>query len=276
MLLLDVTLNSEPLADVVRVEQWPDGALLVPAPDWAEARLAPLTQKRSLSDGTPAYALDTLPGATYRINRQSLRLEISAPASAFVGSTLALKDAQPAPPPRPAPGVMLNYDVSLAHGGAGEPLTSGALLEAVAFGRFGNLVHSALVRSDAAGRSVTRLDTAWRLDLPQRLETLVLGDAVGVGGGWSRPARYGGIRWGRDFGMRPGFVTLPQLTLSGEAALPSTVEVLVNNARRLSQPMPSGPFELSNVPIVTGAGDINLVVRDLLGRETVVRQSYYA
>jgi outer membrane usher protein len=39
--------------------------------------------------------------------------------------------------------------------------------------------------------------------------------------------------------------------------------------------VPPGPFELTDVPVVTGAGDINLVVRDLLGRETIVRQSYY-
>lgn len=275
VLLLDVRINSQPLADVVRVEQWPDGALLLPAEAWAEARLAPLAQGRSLSDGTPAYALDAVASATYRINRQRLSLEINAPASAFVGSTLALQGAQAEPPPRPQPGVLLNYDLSVARGSGGGPLTSGALLEAVAFSRFGNLVSSALVLDDGVRRSATRLDTFWRYDLPQRLQTLVVGDTVGVGGGWSRPARYGGVRWGRDFGMRPGFVTLPQLTLSGEAALPSTVEVLVNNARRLSQPVPPGPFELSNVPVVTGAGEINLVVRDLLGRETVVRQSYY-
>lgn len=276
VLLLDVRINSQPLADVVRVEQWPDGALLMPAEAWTEARLSPLAKARTLSDGTPAYALDTLPGVTYQINRQNLSLEISAPVGAFVGSTLALKNAQAAPPPRPQPGVMLNYDLSVARSGSGGPLTSGAQLEAVAFSGWGNLVTSALVLDDGTRRSATRLDTFWRYDLPHRMETLVVGDTVGVGGGWSRPARYGGVRWGRDFGMRPGFVTLPQLTLSGEAALPSTVEVLVNNARRLSQPMPSGPFELSNVPIVTGAGQINLVVRDLLGRETVIQQSYYA
>ena len=276
MLLLDVRINNQRLGDVVRFEQWPDGALLLPTEAWAEARLVPLPQDRSLSDGTPAYALNAIPGATYRIDRQNLSLEINAPASAFVGSTLALEGAQAMPPPRPQPGVMLNYDLSLARGGSGTPLTSGALLEAVAFSRFGNLVNSALVRDDGGRRSATRLDTFWRYDLPHRLETLVVGDTVGVAGGWSRPARYAGVRWGRDFGMRPGFVTLPQLSLNGEAALPSTVEVLVNNTRRLSQPLPSGPFELNNVPIVTGAGEVNLVVRDLLGRETVVRQSYYA
>lgn len=276
VLLVDVSINGQRLQDVVRVEQLPGGPLLLPAEAWTAARLTPLAQATALSDGTPAYALDAVPGATYRINRQSLSLEINAPATAFVGSTLGLQGSLAAPPPRPKPGVMLNYDLSLARNGSGGRIASGATLEAVAFNRSGNVVTSALVRDDGATRIATRLDSYWYYDLPHRMETLVVGDTVGVGGGWSRPARYGGIRWGRDFGMRPGFVTLPQISLAGEAALPSTVEVLVNNARRLSQPVQPGPFDLTNVPIVTGAGEIGLVVRDLLGRETVVRQSYYA
>lgn len=275
-LLLDVTVNNQRLAGVVRAEQLPSGMLLLPAEAWAEARLALPAQAQTLSDGTPAFALEAVPGATYQINRQNLSLEVTAPAAAFVGSTLKSRDALAEPPPRPKAGALLNYDISVATSGAGGPVTSGATLEAVAFNTYGSFVSSALVRDDGAKRTAERLDTFWRYDMPQRLETLVVGDTVGAGGGWSRPARYGGIRWGRDFGMRPGFVTLPQVTLTGEAALPSTVEILVNNARRMSQPLPPGPFELTNVPVITGAGEINLVVRDLLGRETVVRQSYYA
>ena len=276
VLLLDMVINGQRKPDVVRAEQWPDGALLLNTSTWSDARLAPLAQIRTLSDGSAGYALDAVPGATYRINRQKLSLEINAPATAFIGSTLGLQGENGAAPPRPQPGVLLNYDASVQRGANGGPTTGGAALEAVAFTGIGNFVHSALLNYDGMARSFARLDTFWRYDMPERLETLVVGDTVGTGGGWSRPARYGGIRWGRDFGMRPGFVTLPQISVSGEAALPSTVEVLVNNARRLSQPVPPGPFELTNVPVITGAGELNLVVRDLLGRETVVRQSYYA
>ena len=169
---------------------------------------------------------------------------------------------------------MFNYDVLLSQSIGSS--SAGAKLEAVAFNRLGNIVTTALISDSGNARNVTRLDTYWRYDLPHRMETLIVGDTVGVGGSWSRPVRYSGVRWGRDFGMRPGFVTLPQVSLIGEAALPSTVEVLVNNARRLSQKVQPGPFDLKNVPLVTGAGEIGLVVRDLLGRETVIRQSYYA
>lgn len=276
VLLLDVVVNGQRQPEMARAEQWPDGALLLAATTWTDARLAPLAQGRTLSDGSAGYALDAIPGATYRVNRQNLSLEINAPATAFVGSTLGLQGEATAAPSRPHPGVLLNYDISVLRGAAGGPVTSGATLEAVAFSGVGNFVNSALVRNDGTVHTFERLDTFWRYDMPARLETLVVGDTIGTGGGWSRPARYGGIRWGRDFGMRPGFVTLPQISLSGAAALPSTVEVLVNNARRISQSVQPGPFELNNVPVITGAGDLNLVVRDLLGRETVVQQSYYS
>lgn len=275
-LLLDVTVNNQRIAGVVRAEQLPNGMLLLTAEAWAEARLALPEQVQAMSDGTPAFALDAVPGATYYVNRQNLSLEVTAPPSAFVGSTLTSRGVLAEPPPRPQAGVLLNYDISVATTGTGGGLTSGAALEAMAFNSYGNFVASALVRQDGAVRTAERLDTFWRYDMPQRLETLVVGDTVGTGGGWSRPARYGGLRWGRDFGMRPGFVTMPHVTLNGEAALPSTVEILVNNARRMSQRLPPGPFELSNVPVITGAGEISMVVRDLLGRETVVQQSYYA
>ena len=276
MLLLDVTVNGQRQPDVARAEQYPDGTLLLAAGAWSDARLLPLAQSRPLSDGTPGYALDAVVGASYRVNRQNLSLDITAPATAFVASTLGLQGAAAAPPVRPPPGVLLNYDASLQRDASGGAITGGATLEAVAFTGVGNFVSSALVRDDGKTRTFQRLDTFWRYDIPERLEVLVIGDTVGTGGGWSRPARYGGVRWGRDFELNPAFVTRPQISLNGEAALPSTVEVLVNNARRISQSVQPGPFELTNVPTVTGAGELNLVVRDLLGRETVIQQSYYA
>ena len=87
--------------------------------------------------------------------------------------------------------------------------------------------------------------------------------------------RFGGIRWARDFSLRPGYFTFPMPSISGSAALPSTVDVLVNNQRQQSQSVNAGPFAISSVPVVSGAGQVNVVVRDILGVETLVTQSYY-
>src|SRR6185295_14046787 len=37
-----------------------------------------------------------------------------------------------------------------------------------------------------------------------------------------------------------------------------------------------GPFSIQDLPVVTGRGEARLVVRDLLGREQVIVQPYYA
>ncbi|KYB45530.1 hypothetical protein AB664_06960 [Brucella anthropi] len=66
---------------------------------------------------------------------------------------------------------------------------------------------------------------------------------------------------------------MPLPELSGSAAVPSTVDVYVDNAQRASRSVPSGPFSITNLPIVTGSGMARLVVRDALGRETVPKPS---
>src|SRR5207237_2991215 len=67
---------------------------------------------------------------------------------------------------------------------------------------------------------------------------------------------------------------LPGVT--GEAVVPSTVDLYVNDALRFSRDVPSGPFTITDLPIVSGRGEARLVVRDLLGREQIVVLPYYA
>ena len=54
------------------------------------------------------------------------------------------------------------------------------------------------------------------------------------------------------------------------------VDVYVNNALQGSRQVAPGPFEIGDIPVQTGGGDVRIVVRDLLGRETVTEQSYYS
>ncbi len=49
--------------------------------------------------------------------------------------------------------------------------------------------------------------------------------------------------------------------------MPSTVDVFVNNVKAYSQDVPSGPFVISDLPVVTGSGEARIVVRDATGRE---------
>lgn len=275
-LFVDLTVNGLRQADLARAEQLPDGKVLIARENWTATRLVPPAGAVTLADGTAAFPLDAVAGVRYTVDRQRMSIDVHAPPGAFVASSLDTGQPLAAAPLRPPPGALLNYDVSVARPASGGAATSGATLEAVGFGGFGTVVTSALASDDGARRRLVRLDSYWQYDMPESMRTLVVGDTISVGGGWSRPVRYAGVRWGSDFGLRPGFITMPLPALAGEAALPSTIDVLVNDSRRFSQTVRPGPFDITNVPVMTGSGELNLVVRDLLGRETVVSQSFYA
>jgi outer membrane usher protein len=92
--------------------------------------------------------------------------------------------------------------------------------------------------------------------------------------GW--PVRFGGLQWARNFTTDPGFITFPTPAIGGLAEKPSVVDIYVNNVKSLSEQVPTGPFDLYNVPVTTGKGELSLIVKDLLGREYIVTVPYYA
>ncbi|MBC7700632.1 fimbria/pilus outer membrane usher protein [Aquabacterium sp.] len=87
--------------------------------------------------------------------------------------------------------------------------------------------------------------------------------------------RFGGVQWTTDFQLQPNFVSFSRPSARGEATLPSTIDLYVNNVQRMHREVQPGPFEIANVPVVTGQGEVRMVVRDLLGREQVVRMPYF-
>jgi outer membrane usher protein len=135
-----------------------------------------------------------------------------------------------------------------------------------------------LVRQGGEGSDdgLVRLETTWSRDLPEQRASLRFGDAVVFPASWGRAVRFGGAQWASNFATQPGFISYPLPSLEGETALPSTLELYVNGMRRMSSEVPTGPFSITDVPIVTGQGDVQLVVRDLLGHEQVITDRFYA
>ncbi|PKO61539.1 MAG: hypothetical protein CVU24_08240 [Betaproteobacteria bacterium HGW-Betaproteobacteria-18] len=92
---------------------------------------------------------------------------------------------------------------------------------------------------------------------------------------WGRNVYYGGIKWGSNFALTPGFISQPLPTLSGTSVAPSTVELYINDVLRQVSSVPTGPFAIDNQLSLTGGGEARLVVRDILGRETVITQPFF-
>ncbi|MBU6375121.1 MAG: fimbria/pilus outer membrane usher protein [Bdellovibrionales bacterium] len=223
------------------------------------------------------FPLDAISGVRTKLDEQKQELLITASAEAFLTVQLTGAQSPFIAPNRSPPGGFLNYDL-IASGvyssGTSQRRLDGAF-EAGAFSRLGVATSTFLAQDIASSGRVLRLDTTWTHDNPENLSSYRIGDSISKGGAWGRPIRFGGFQWATNFSTQPGFISFPLPALRGETALPSTVDVYVNNALQSRQDLPPGPFEITNVPLVTGQGEVQLVVRDLLGRERLITQSYY-
>jgi len=273
-LLLEIEVNGATVSDVALLLRTADGRFLATAESLRSWRIRiPAVPVRDRA-GAAWFPLDAVSGLSLRYDGTRQRLALTVPADAFESSRIdAARDALPQASVA-TPGGFLNYALTGTRGGGVS--TYGALLEAGFFGPQGVVVAGVLAQRNDYANGVTRLDTTYTRDFPDRLETLRVGDAISAPGAWGRAIRFGGVQWGTNFALQPGFVTFPTFTARGETSLPSTVNVFVNNALVAQEAVPPGPFSIVNIPTITGAGDVQLVVRDLLGREVLISQPFYA
>lgn len=227
--------------------------------------------------------LGGVPGMTsvYRADVQELRLTV-VPALLDRLPLHLSTGPQPdggAEPGRRVDGLLLNYDMFAQHGQRTTSVSGQAEARMLTRGG-GTWTQSVLGRISRGDRGAShrsvRLDTAWRYDQPEDLSTLVVGDTITRGLAWTRPMRIAGLQLGRDLGLQPYRPTSPVLSLAGEAALPSTVELFINGIRQLSQPVLPGQFQIDTVPAVTGAGTAQIVVTDINGRARTVETDFYS
>lgn len=170
-------------------------------------------------------------------------------------------------------GVLLNYSL-VATRAAGQDRGS-MLAEPRMFLPWG-VVEGAFIAETGPGEAVTRLDTTWTYEDQDSLLRTRVGDFIGGSLPWTRPVRLGGVQIARDFAMRPDLITFPIPELRGAADVPSTVDVYIDNVKQFSGEVKPGPFEVLDLPVVTGQGDARIVVRDAQGRETVRSMPFYA
>lgn len=269
---LGIRLNGLARAETASVFVLPDRRLAIDA-----ATLDALGLRRpetaAACGGAPCYALD---GQAWRwtIEAATQTLILEAGPQAFVEHHLEGdgKRWQNALSPV-LPGAFVNYDLQWQRAD-GRDVGSG-FFEVAAFSAQGSGLLTGFWNSASPWQPWVRLDSTWTLDLPERMQSLRFGDAVVQPGSWGRALRFGGLQWSSNFATQPGFVTFPLPALRGEAVQPSTLDLLVNHNRQMHGEVPAGPFEITDVPLVNGAGEVQMLVRDMMGRQQVVSQSYY-
>ena len=271
--VIELVVNGQSGQTIVVLRDKGNG-LWVQTEDLARLRLKRPASPPIEHGGRWYFQLNDIPGALISIDDARDLASVRVPAAAFEPTALGAAAAGAPVLTRASPGAFLNYQLSGQR--TGSETTGGALTELGLFGTPGVLTNTWLGRAAAGTEQGVRLDTTFTHDFPDSLQTLILGDTASSPGMWGNSVRFAGVQWGRNFALRPDLLTTPLLAVGGNAVLPSTVSLFVNNQRVSSSSVPPGPFVIDRVPVVTGAGDVRLVVQDALGNEQIITQPFYS
>jgi outer membrane usher protein len=279
ILLLEVYLNGHSIAKVgeftVRHH-----TLMAKRGELHDLGIRVLASRASKSDDL--IALASVPGLSCHLDQKTQTLYVKLPVSRLLPTVLHLDGSERPVGPRKiesGTGMTLNYDIVGTYAG-GHKGTSGSL-GLVAFSprgvaSSGLLVRTGAVQSGTGTSMVIRLDSTYDFADANTLRRYSLGDFISGGLAWTRPVRLAGAQIRSDFSMRPDLVTFPLPSISGSAAVHSIVDVLTNGNLVLSQEIDPGAFEVPQLPMVTGAGTISMMVTNALGQQVNVTQPFYA
>lgn len=272
--VLAVTLNGQSVSEGSLVLRRDDGAVAVRLEDARAWRIQVEEADIVRFDGDSFVPLASLAPEAIVFDDVAQRLTVTLAGDRF--STARVDLAKRAAVDAAANlGSYIDYDV-LGLAGDGVETEVDALVEAGAFGDWG-VLNSNWRADDVAGdgREVVRLETSFAKDFLDSRTTLRIGDAITVSGTLGQPVRFAGVQYASNFATDPSFITFPRPTIAGFVEQDSVVDVLVNNLRRSTSDVPAGPFALENIPVLTGAGEVQLRVTDLLGREQIITQPYF-
>lgn len=222
-------------------------------------------------------AVDALPEVTVHYDSPTLRLLIDVPAAWLPHQQINHHGGPRRHPARASTGALFNYDVFSTFPDTGSSSTA-VWNELRIFGNFGAVSSTGTWRSgggQGGNGSYIRYDTRWQYPDEDRMLLWEAGDVITRGPAWSNAVRLGGIQLSRDFSVRPDVVTYPLPEFAGEAAVPTAVDLFINGQRTSSTQVDPGPFAITSVPFINGAGNAVMVVTDALGRQVSTSMPFY-
>lgn len=273
-LYLELLVNQVPRAELVPVQQRAGQLYL----DSEVLRAAGVSLP-----GNPQgeVALEATVGMHADYDSQNQRLLLQVPPAWLPDQQLGERNLYPASDARSSFGALFNYDLYLNDTDDGGSYLA-AWNELRLFDSWGTFSSSGQWRQSFNGaptddmrQGFLRYDTIWRFTDEQRLLTYEAGDLVTGALPWTSSVRVGGLQLSRDFAVRPDLVTYPLPAFSGEAAVPTSLDLFINGYKSSTSELQPGPYTLTNVPFINGAGEAVVVTTDALGRQVSTTLPFY-
>lgn len=265
-LQLEVVVNGVPSGAIVPV-QASEGHFHISAGDMRALSL-PVEGEASAQ-----VTVDELPGVEVEYDMPNQRLKLQVPARWLQGQQIGFGPRRNEGPARSSIGVMLNYDL-YAVDAPGAPPSASLWTDFRVFGPAGLFSTTGVART-GGDTAFMRYDTRWIRSDEDSMTTYEAGDLVTRTLPWSNAIRLGGVQVSRDFAVRPDVVTYPVPAFAGEAALPSSVQLFIDNHQAFGGSIQPGPFVMNPLPQINGAGQASIVVTDALGRQVATQVPFY-
>ncbi|HLH95969.1 MAG TPA: fimbria/pilus outer membrane usher protein [Xanthobacteraceae bacterium] len=275
-LQLDILINGSKTGLLGSFFKLPNGKIAARRSELTEARI------KVPGSGAPEeiVVLDDLLGDKYKYDEPSQSISFDLTDAQLVARQFDAMAPAPRIPVTTSWGSVLNYTL---FGSETDGLKSqrmafnggSASLDARMFSPYGMFTQTGILGSTTT-RDMTalRLESAFTYSDPESLDTYRVGDSVSGSLAWTRSIRFGGFQAQRNFALRSDLVTAPLPSFSGSAAVPSTLDVYLNNSKAYTQEVPPGPFEVNNLPLISG-GEARVVLRDASGRAVETTLPFY-
>ncbi|MCZ3067431.1 fimbria/pilus outer membrane usher protein [Acinetobacter baumannii] len=275
-LFLNVFVNSTSSNDLISVNKDQDEKLYIRARDLKTLRLK---LDEQISD-SQWVCINDLNGIQFKYleNEQSLKLNI--PSDMLTGYAVDLNGQQITSPHllkmKPLNAAILNYSLyntitndENVFSGSAEGIFNSAI------GNFSSgVLYNGSNETSYSHEKWVRLESKWQYVDPEKVRIYTLGDFISNSPDWGSSVRLAGFQWSSAYTQRGDLVTSALPQFSGSAALPSTLDLYVNQQKIYSGLVPSGPFDIKQLPFISG-NEVTLVTTDATGQQSITKQAYY-
>lgn len=271
-----LTVNGQSKGEIF-VHRTEDGDFLVLESDLRNAGLKELKGQVFSLEGESYLSVRSLAGVGFGFDERTLTLSLDARPELLPTTTIDFAGVQQKQVFYPQESsLFLNYGLEY-RSGDGISSSSTNLTNELGIRRGEYLfLTDTIISTDRNRDAFTRLHTSLTRDDRKLMRRTVYGDVFASSGTLGSGTNLGGISFSKVYGIDPFFVTYPTLELSGQASLPSEVDIYLNGSKIRTERVAPGEFQLRNFSTYGGAGVIDLVVRDSLGREQRFSNPFYA
>jgi outer membrane usher protein FimD/PapC len=272
--IVSISLNLESKGDFFVLPK-EDGDFLIKADDLKSMGFRDPTGLSTMISGESYLSLRSMTGVVHSYNPRTLSLELSAPPHLLGKRTIDFAYQQQDTFYYPEESsAYLNY--RLSYSGTDSDFTGFDLSNQFGIRRGKVLFQSDTVfTQNPSGGRFNRLMSNVTIDRRDDLLRTVVGDSRVSSGDLGGNALLGGISISKLYRIDPYFQSYPSINQAGFASSPSEVDIYLNGIKMRTEKLHPGEFELKDFYTSSGAGLVEFVVRDALGKETRITRPFY-